>query len=63
MIYTNLCINIITASWALNIAFSVIITFKKIYAKIKDYIGKRVKVTQVTKITEIKVATDKDILG
>ena len=59
--YTNLCINLITASWAINILLSLLITFLKIYDKIKSCIAKRVKVTQATKITEVKTVNDKKI--
>ena len=63
LVYTNLCINIITATWANNIAFSLIIIFMKIFDQIKGFIEKRVKATQVTNFTEVKVANDKEILS
>ena len=61
LFYTNLCINLVTVSWVMNIAFSLLITFKKIYDKIKSYIEGRKQVTPVTKMTEVKVITDKEI--
>ena len=60
MIYTNICINLVTISWILNIAFSLLKTFMNIYDKIKAYVAKRVKVDQITKITEVKVVNDKE---
>ena len=54
LIYTNLCINFITATWAMNVAYSLIITFIKIYDKIRGCIAGRTKVGIVTKVTEIK---------
>ena len=60
--YTNLCINLITASWGLNIVFSLVIAFMEIYIKVKEYLSKKVKVADVTKITEIKIVNDNEDL-
>ena len=62
MVYTNLCINLITGSWTMNIGFSLAITCIKIHGKIKEYFAKKNKVTQVTKITEVKANDNKESL-
>ena len=59
--YTNICINLITVSWAINIAFSLSKFLMKIYEKIKGYLTRKSQIAPVTKMTEVKGVVDKEI--